>query len=210
MPNAITCRCRDRGLPTTPGCSLRGMPQHQRRFLDSVPGSNLVGVKTAGWISHPLPANDHCLTEAEWVSLIAYTTTQTKIWNGAALNAELRSSSPSEEMRDYRDTLKDALGKLPIHQDWVHRRTMLPDEVLEHYWKGAEVTHAGFTCASESIHQRWPGPHHFWIKSRIGRRISHYSAVSGREEVLFGAGTRFCVTRRSESTNCIIFDLREI
>ncbi len=212
MPHTTTCHCSAQGKSTIPGCSLPQMPPHQRKFLDSLPVGYLVLARLEDRITEGLPENEYCLTEAEWTSLIAYTTMPAPDdLNGAALNAKLRSCCPSSERtQHYRDTLMDALDKLPAVETWVIRRTKLPDCVLDRYRKGSEVTHAGFTCASESSYDRWLGPHLFLIESRNGKRISHYSAVSNGQEVLFKAGTRFCVTRRDDHDDCIIFELQEI
>ncbi len=101
----------------------------------------------------------------------------------------------------------------------MFRRTTLPQTVLNQYRLGAVVTHAGFTCASATRfacwHRdpflSWRGDHQFSICSRTGKRISHYSAVSNGQEVLFEAGTKFRVTSYLPSNgNRVNFELREV
>ena len=92
MPHTTTCRCSAQGKSTIPGCSLPQMPPHQRKFLDSLPVGYLVLARLEDRITEGLPENEYCLTEAEWTSLIAYTTMPAPDdLNGAALNAKLRS-----------------------------------------------------------------------------------------------------------------------
>ena len=190
-------------------CTKKKM--HQQQFLDSMPGGGLVGVKTAGWFKGCPPVNRHSLTEAERVSLIAYTNTEDLDWNGAALNAALRSGNPCAAMQSYRDTLTDALAKLPAGPRCVVRRTTLPKTVLGQYQVGGVVLHAGFTSASESRFTDWRDPHLFWIDSTTGKQISRYSAVSNGQEVLFEAGTKFRVTSCLPlNGNRVNFELREI
>ena len=211
MPVSTTCQCSVQDLPTTPGCSLRKMPGHQQAFLGNMLGGGLAGVRLADWIPGPVPDNRYCLTEAEWVSLIAYTKPGPACLNGAALNACLRSGNPSPDMENCRDTLKDALARLPAGPSCVSRRTTLPQTVLHQYRKGAVVEDAGFTSASVFAVAAWQGPHRFFIASRTGKRISQYSAVANRWEVLFEPETSFRVTcRRDLKGNCVDFELQEV
>lgn len=181
---------------------------HQQAFLNSDAGQEVVRALWADEIQRP--NNPHNLTEPEWVSLLAYTTGPAHL-NGAALNAALRSGNPPPDMLDYRDTLEDALARLPAGPRWVVRRTTLPATELDLYQEGAEVDDAGFTSASELRSAGWHGPHLFWIESRAGKKISHYSVVGNGREVLFEAGTRFLVTSRVPlNGNRVNFELREI
>lgn len=116
----------------------------------------------------------------------------------------------NQQLRDHRLTpatatkiaiLTAALDQLPAFRGDVYRGTTLSDrDLLERYRAvGSEVIEPAFTSASRSPLKMYGGNVLFYVVSKRGRDVSHWSAQPEEEEVLFRPGTRFKVLAFEQS-----------
>lgn len=139
------------------------------------------------------------LTEPEHVATYLYTTSN-QDWGFAPLNQALRQAAAGREplpprLRRYRDTLADALTKLPDYRGWTRRGVQrLTDEQLAVYRQGEIVPEPAFL--STSIDNPFEGAVIFSVRSRHGKHIAPFSQAKQESEVLFNANTRFRVLER--------------
>lgn len=110
------------------------------------------------------------------------------------LNSRLRSGDPNKiaSVAAFRDTLNDALDKLPDRPGVTRRGTNLPADVLARYQPGQVVTELGFTSTGKPFN----GNELFKIHGKHGKLVQPYSAHPSEEEVLFRSGTKFVVLDR--------------
>ncbi len=186
----------------------RAVGPHQTLFLREL-GPDFVGLMKGVNERLASGAPRLNLTEAELVSIYAYTT-RGHSWSGVALNSALRDAD--ERIRasayNYRNTLLDALAKLPDHREEVYRGTNLrPDDLAKHQVDNT-VLYAAFTSTSATA--PYDGPNRFVIQSKHGKCIQPYSAYATEHEVLFAAGTRFLVVRRVNDGDFIQIGLEEL
>lgn len=117
------------------------------------------------------------------------------------LNFALREGALDATQQARVDALHNALEKLPIFEGAVVRGTNLPADVLEQYRPGEIITESAFTSTStdHAVAQSptFAGNTEFRIWSTTGRDVSSVSMFPGEQEILFPAGSKFYVIRKT-------------
>ena len=187
----------------------RGLSAHQAAFVKELGAANYRRYLGAGQRKVAGGAARHGMTDPELAGTYAYTTSDHP-WGYRLINEALRSGDRKQVARfkNYRDTVNDALARLPSHVGTVQRGTTLPTGELAEHQVGRVVTYEAFTSASTG--SGFSGPHRFVIQSRNGKSVEPYSAYRHEREVLFAAGTRFEVLRREDEGRRITIWLKEL
>ena len=142
-PRVRAAMAAAKGQPAYQLALRRDMGTRYTRYLDA--GKQKVA---AGF-------NSHGMTDPEFVSAYAYTTSD-RVWGYRLLNRALREAAQPrgpkvpERYEAYRLTLNDALDRLPDYPAVGLRRgaTLTPAQIAE-YVPGQVVTEDAFTSASE-------------------------------------------------------------
>ncbi len=142
------------------------------------------------------------LTVDEMLALVLYSGSYYRF-----LNAALRSGE-GDKVKPFTDVLNVALKKINPFNGLVKRGADLPQDALQRYEVGNEVTLPGFTSASLS--SGFGGNHRFTIQSKSGRLIAPYSMSYGEHEVLFPAGARFKVLSAQKYGGITEFVMEEV
>ena len=184
------------------------LPAHQAAFVKQF-GRAYARFLGGGRRAIAAGAPRHAMSDPELAGVHAYTTSD-GTWGYYPVNSALRSGDAKQiaRFRHYRDTVNDALARLPDHVGVVRRGTTLPSDELARHVPGAEVTYDAFTSASTG--SGYLGRHRFVIHSRHGKSVQPYSAYRGELEVLFAAGTRFRVLEVDETRSTVNITLQEL
>jgi hypothetical protein len=135
------------------------------------------------------------LCSIERVGIFSYTTEDYRF-----INPLLRDQSPSSSAIKYRNALNAVLDKLPAYHGTVKRGLKLTSDELARYTVGFETTFPSFTSTTSDLSlTRFENIHRMIIHSETGRDMSTISANPHEKEVLFKAGSRFKVLRRSQN-----------
>ena len=143
------------------------------------------------------------MTDPELVAVRSYSSNGYK-----PLNSALWSGDPNRvaSIAAFRDTLNDALSKLPDHPATTRRGVDLTDAQRARYKVGEIVTEPAFTSSGKEFHRNTL----FAISGRHGKLIQPYSAVPDEHEVLYPAPTRFRVLKRETVGGVVVITLKEV
>jgi hypothetical protein len=135
------------------------------------------------------------LTRLEGLALFNYGTEAYK-----SINPALWSATPSPHALAYRDFMNQALDKLPPFAGTVKRGVRLTTKDLDGMTVGKEIVFRAFTsCTADMNLDEFESDDRLIIHSRNGRDISQLTSHPNEREVLFKAGSRYKVLRRTEN-----------
>lgn len=187
--------CELTGLPSPGGQSLAadvlsatGQMNPNQRYCDAITacGASYYDTGLEPYGSCELTTQASCGLEAREVAAIKYYTA-----SGYGCFNKFLWRKEEGKVQGGVDVLNEALAKLPKHEGFVVRGTSLPAEIRAQHLAGATVTYDAFT--SSSTGGAFSGKDQFLIYSKTGRPIMSLSSISGEDEVLFAAGTKFRV-----------------
>lgn len=155
----------------------------------TTPAVNLTGIKKYG------------LTDDEAKVLYAYTTSA---YDG--INKQLYSGKPSANVKSYESALNETLDKLPNYTGQVIRdytpTNQTSAELISSYANkvGKSVTFDGFLSTSKDENFSFGGKVKYNITSKTGKLIQDLTSHVREQEVLFGSGTMFNITKVEGNT----------
>lgn len=138
------------------------------------------------------------LTQAERVVLRHYTGTGYDDLNRHLRGDKPRGGADSAIIGESAGVLRESLEKLPNYAGRVHRRTTLPQTLIDQHTVGAVVEYPAFTSSTYRDDDVMEGAHRFIIESVTGKKVDWISKYAWEREVLFTSPTKFVVTGRKK------------
>ena len=137
------------------------------------------------------------LTRGENLAVRSFTGTFYEV-----INPMLWNRTASEGVRNYVESMKAALNRLPSYKEGpVLRFANLPDSVLKEHALGKVVCYRAFTSTSRDPAWSWEGKHRFSIYGANGKMVEKVSASESEKEVLFPPNSCFKVLKRENNAD---------